>query len=341
MIRFSAALVVVAVAVLVGGVVTSTLLLVYVAIILSAAALIALAIGVAVKRDELFGGTGRPVGDVMGAFGGQSSFARQPGAPGAQPVGGLARPGQGFVGDSGNVTAYGATATPPAPPNAPSTSARPNAPLPAAPRPGVTETRADMTALGADTSRAEDVARAAGTGPARKPDAGQTRTDMPAVRDDQAGGPASRSRGVAETRLDMSPVLAEGDLGGKVVPSRPAPGGTAPGGNAAGAAGAPGAARPRADETRSDMPAVGREPRSGGGSQTRFDLPAQQPGQPATARPLTDDSQVAIIPGVPRYHAPNCILIRFMDEEDLEKKTLAEAKAAGCTPCTACQTDAD
>ena len=55
MIRFSAALVAVAIGVLIGGVATSKLLLVYIAIVVSAAALVALAIGVVLKREELFG----------------------------------------------------------------------------------------------------------------------------------------------------------------------------------------------------------------------------------------------------------------------------------------------
>jgi hypothetical protein len=42
---------------------------------------------------------------------------------------------------------------------------------------------------------------------------------------------------------------------------------------------------------------------------------------------------------VPRYHAVNCILVRFMDEGDLEKMTQDEANAAGYTPCAACQAD--
>ena len=79
MIRFSAGLVVVAIGVLIGGVATSKLSLVYVAIAVSALALITLAIGVALKRDELFGGgpesapagagadSGMPAGQSVGA----------------------------------------------------------------------------------------------------------------------------------------------------------------------------------------------------------------------------------------------------------------------------------
>ena len=69
MIRFSAGLVVVAIGVLIGGVATSKLLLVYIAIGLSVAALIALAIGVVLKREELFGEQRvprRPLPQVLG-----------------------------------------------------------------------------------------------------------------------------------------------------------------------------------------------------------------------------------------------------------------------------------
>jgi len=58
-IRFSAALVVAAIGVLIGGAVTSSLLLVYVAIGISALALVVLAVGVALKREELFGDEAR------------------------------------------------------------------------------------------------------------------------------------------------------------------------------------------------------------------------------------------------------------------------------------------
>jgi hypothetical protein len=46
---------------------------------------------------------------------------------------------------------------------------------------------------------------------------------------------------------------------------------------------------------------------------------------------------VTVIPGVPRYHDPDCILIRFMDEDDIARKSIPEAMAANCTPCVACQ----
>ena len=73
MIRFSAALVVVAIGVLIAGVATSSLLLVYVAIGISAVALLVLAAGVALKRDELFRDDVRPASDVDGATAGQQA----------------------------------------------------------------------------------------------------------------------------------------------------------------------------------------------------------------------------------------------------------------------------
>ena len=61
------------------------------------------------------------------------------------------------------------------------------------------------------------------------------------------------------------------------------------------------------------------------------DAAAEPPALPGSVK------LVAVIPGVPRYHEPDCILIRFMDAEDIAKKSVAEAQAANCTPCAACQ----
>jgi hypothetical protein len=48
---------------------------------------------------------------------------------------------------------------------------------------------------------------------------------------------------------------------------------------------------------------------------------------------------VTILPGVPRYHEANCILIRFMPQTDVQHLTIAAAEDLGCTPCTACQSE--
>jgi hypothetical protein len=53
----------------------------------------------------------------------------------------------------------------------------------------------------------------------------------------------------------------------------------------------------------------------------------------------SDVGLVAVLPGVPRYHERNCILIRFMPKSDVQHLTIPEAEKLGCTPCTACQTE--
>jgi hypothetical protein len=384
-IRFSAALVVVAVGVLIGGIATSLLALVYVAIGLSVAALIALAIGVALKRDELFGVTGQPSGDVMGAAAGQPApTGRQGGYP---PVG-QERAGQAFTDQpapgplGGNVTVHGATGGRPAgmsrPASGPAspawgTGTPARGPVPSAPpaeeaaahaapptgapvgpsQAGVTETRADLTAISADTPQTTDKKSASDPAETRldvRAEAGQaapgkagsgseeTRLDLPPVRPGAPAAPAASgperpnaaapdagTPGVTETRLDMSPVLADEP----VLPLARSEG-TRTSAPPAGA-----------DDTRLDLPAQPPAPSQPGAS-AQPGTPAQ-PASPAGPTPqgtaAAGDSQVAVIPGVPRYHAPNCILIRFMDEEDLEKMTMDQAKAAGFTPCTACQAD--
>ncbi|HEY4463715.1 MAG TPA: hypothetical protein VGN41_13720, partial [Streptosporangiaceae bacterium] len=49
------------------------------------------------------------------------------------------------------------------------------------------------------------------------------------------------------------------------------------------------------------------------------------------------DQTVTVVPGVPRYHRSDCILIRFMGDNDLQRMSLEAAQGAGCTPCRACQ----
>jgi hypothetical protein len=73
--------------------------------------------------------------------------------------------------------------------------------------------------------------------------------------------------------------------------------------------------------------------------------PAEPQAVPAASEPPPADDQdpepgddlVAVLPGVPRYHQPDCVLIRFMPESDVQRLPAAQAKADGCTPCAACQ----
>jgi len=62
-------------------------------------------------------------------------------------------------------------------------------------------------------------------------------------------------------------------------------------------------------------------------------------GDVPAAETANDAGLVTILPGVPRYHEENCILIRFMPKSDVQHLTIPEAEKLGCTPCTACQTE--
>ncbi len=46
-----------------------------------------------------------------------------------------------------------------------------------------------------------------------------------------------------------------------------------------------------------------------------------------------------MVPGVARYHRSECILIRFLGEDDLELMSKQQAVSAGLIACRACQPD--
>ncbi|HEY7324758.1 MAG TPA: hypothetical protein VH520_08015 [Streptosporangiaceae bacterium] len=48
-------------------------------------------------------------------------------------------------------------------------------------------------------------------------------------------------------------------------------------------------------------------------------------------------TQVLVVPGIARYHRADCILIRFLGEDDLQRISREEAEAAGCAACRACR----
>ena len=133
MIRFSAALVAVAIGVLIGGIATSKLLLVYIAIVVSAVALVALAIGVVLKRKELFGEgqvlpAGAGAGPVLQARAAESQDQVPASAHVAPPP-----PFQGAAG--GHAAVFGGTASAASSPAAPpSAAAGPSAASPSAGR---------------------------------------------------------------------------------------------------------------------------------------------------------------------------------------------------------------
>ncbi len=54
---------------------------------------------------------------------------------------------------------------------------------------------------------------------------------------------------------------------------------------------------------------------------------------------LGPDDEVLVVPGIARYHKADCILIRFLSEDDLEVTSRRDAEATGCAPCRACRPD--
>ena len=55
---------------------------------------------------------------------------------------------------------------------------------------------------------------------------------------------------------------------------------------------------------------------------------ATEAGEDRLAEPAGPDPslEVTVVPGVPRYHSSQCILIRFMGEDDLDTMTVAAAR---------------
>jgi len=66
-----------------------------------------------------------------------------------------------------------------------------------------------------------------------------------------------------------------------------------------------------------------------------------EPGEPVSAAAKPAGQAVTVVPGVPRYHRSDCILIRFMGDNDLQKMPVEAAREAGCMPCRACQPDGE
>ncbi len=77
------------------------------------------------------------------------------------------------------------------------------------------------------------------------------------------------------------------------------------------------------------------------------DMPEARPSAATVGEPQRNggaeevDGEVAVVPGVARYHRRRCILIRFMGDTDLDILSREEAEDAGCVACRACQPDED
>ena len=458
MIRFSAGLVVVAIGVLIGGVATSKLSLVYVAIAVSAVALVALAIGVALKRDELFGGgseqapadagassgmpvgqpadTGhvrgndghgredqvkvRPTGPATAAFEAAAAAASKSAAAAPSlttpPVTAPPVPAPSAVnsplgqrqhafsqasprvdetvadwdtpppqppwssGDQGrqiwrtreqapqgpepkeSQSAPTPVASPSTPrgwgssdePEGPSWFDRLNQPVDDSPAPTTIEPTLPepSKAVSSNVEPSEAESEAAQTQPSKAPSAVDADDDDWPTRyswldddeSDEAATPdAAAEPGVAElARADVAD--ADKTRPAKTLPAEAKgaePDASAPD-NAATTSGP--VAEDHAPPADDVAPADDSQPAESVEAAEQADMPAvnaadehEHEDDEPSAPQQGGVKLVTVIPGVPRYHDPDCILIRFMDDEDVARKSIPDAKAANCTPCAACQ----
>jgi hypothetical protein len=346
-IRFSALLVAVAVGLLVAGVVTSKLTVVYVAIGVSGVALLALAVGALVKRKELFGPSAPA--EPQRARPEPAAVHVSPGQPAPQAV-----PWGATV---PTASAWSAAAAQPAPSRAgylpaeqplppqprrpaaftPRPPAGPPSPAPGVPVPGPSAwewppdapATQEMPRIGAApapasaTPAAPPVPPAPATPPppAAPPEwpppaaafvpkvASPPPEDQPAPAEDQHEAEDQPQDGPPAEQTQQLPVAAST------------------------ATDAP----PASSEEHEPSPEAAEAPEAADTTEA-----AEAPeAADTTEAPDTADLQreVTVVPGVPRYHTPQCLLIRFMGEDDLEKMTLGAARQAGCTPCRACLPD--
>lgn len=395
MIRLSAALVVAALGVLIAGVATSRLLLVYVAIGISAAALLVLAVGVVLKRDELFAEQARPVAVPAGVGGsayGDSAYgdsAHGAGAHGGWPSSRPAQQAPAQQAHDGTPARPGAW--PPPVPGFPAAPAAANAlsspaPSPVGPasfrRPPAPPTRADPVLPWSDSLPTRVDIGGTPLGDAAAPDKLAPMTSGTSVFDKPAFGAPQPAEAAAEAMSAVSateapaarpdaPVTSPEPDSAQVPPSwlddvdDDLDSGTArrdwltADEDAEDADPAPDAAWEVTadDDEAGDAVAdsdAGPDPRTDTdldigldhGADPDADLPgllddddlsSHDPEVPPPAAKPSATGQVTVVPGVPRYHDEDCILIRFMADGDVQHMTMAEAEKAGCTPCRACQ----
>ncbi|HEY6276190.1 MAG TPA: hypothetical protein VIX86_07640 [Streptosporangiaceae bacterium] len=195
-------------------------------------------------------------------------------------------------------------------------------------------TPADERTGGTGTAAAtpDDVAEADGTGAAgtERDEHEAEETSEPAgvapqpevAGDDRPGGPGSGQEGTPEAAGSSEPGsgrAATEDASGSA--------GGGPDGPASAIAGSPPGEATSSPAGEADGSPSGAD---GGPSGAAADA-----GTGGSAASL--DDEVAIVPGVARYHRTGCILIRFLGDGDLESTTRRQAEAKGCVPCRACE----
>lgn len=95
----------------------------------------------------------------------------------------------------------------------------------------------------------------------------------------------------------------------------------------------------QADAARTGPATAGAAKAGTGQREAGQDTASDSPEKPAKPAKPAGPAQVTVVPGVARYHRGECILIRFLGEDDLEIMPKQQAVAAGLTACRACQPD--
>ena len=310
MIRFSASLVVVALGLLVAGGVASKLLLVYAAIAVSVIALAFLVIGAILNRGELRASSpaeapGGRLDQVSAARLGQApSDDRDEAAAGRPDSVAAGVPGDDLTSLTKRPDRLdGPVAGVPGDDPASLTRRPDRLDGPVAGVPGD-----DPASLTRRPDRLDGpVAGVPGDDPIARPDAAPPgrRGETPAAQ------PGSASAGWADQAQRADAATADQ----YVRPDTPPPG--------------------PSDTTRavdtSGPEDTGNAKDTGAGAGGAEDLAGTQPA----------DQPVTVVPGVPRYHRSDCILIRFMGDSDLQKMPVEAARKNGCTPCRACHADGE
>jgi hypothetical protein len=166
-------------------------------------------------------------------------------------------------------------------------------------------------------------------------------TDAPS--DDDTEAPAAPSAAAADTDDDAAPGADSPDVNGSTVDG---PDTDATALEAASLDGGAGSGTPDPAELTDqaiELPDLEPEALSSADAEpgdvdgeVSADEPADGDGD-GVGRRLSGNEQVTVVPGVPSYLVSDCILIRIMDDEDVQRMTADEAEKAGCTPCRACQ----
>ena len=359
MIRFSAFLVAVALGLLVAGVVTSKLTLVYIAIGVSGVALLALGVGALLKRNELLGRPRTAEPEPVRAEPAAAAYL-----PPAQPEPQVA-PWEAAV--------PAAPAWPAAAQAAPSRAGYPPSDQPLRPLP-VQAQPVQAQPVQAQPVQAQPVnVRPADAPAATAPAAAVWGSGFPAPAERQADvprrpaaftpRPPARAPGVPGPGVpapgtwewptpDELPAKAEQPAEDHVAAQDQRPQEQEPPADSLPAAEdqhETGDERSAADQKTQQLPVVTSAapesapdappaPSDAAPASSGTPEPAPSAAEPEPA-PVDLQREVTVVPGVPRYHDPQCLLIRFMGEKDLDKMTVGAAREAGCTPCRACLPD--